>query len=468
MRCQNCGADLDHGVEFCRECGSKVNRKIFCRECGEEVTLGIRFCSNCGSDMSIVERFATKGDEHGTTASNYNTRLAGEKNVNRTTQRKYQSKKMPNANMGDFIQKQAKNNKTIVFIAIVAGVVILLIGLISLVGGKIKKAKNSMDIIPTFTSTQTSDFTIELNSQYAYMSDEWNVYIAEAVTDSVIKIERWNKTSSSDKKVKLRDGVGSFKINDSENGFAWVDDEHTAFTFRLKDKNNSRVKGQTVVFTININEDDKNKGSDYNPQIACYSYQNDDWHNYRAIPLTDDLVKIETWSRGSSIGKFLFGYDMCVLNTNSADTDFEMNSDKTAFTVTIIDQDNDYYWKEKKFVSFTLEDSDYQYPNVWSYRDSNIAHEGEIAISTGASTYKYKDYHEVQSMLESEGLTNISTIILYDIIWGWTAEGEVDCVSIDGDDSFNAGDIFKAEAPVVITYHMKYEDNPDNTSMDVQ
>ena len=50
MKCQNCGADLEQGVSFCRECGSKVITKTFCRECGTELLPGAKFCSSCGAD----------------------------------------------------------------------------------------------------------------------------------------------------------------------------------------------------------------------------------------------------------------------------------------------------------------------------------------------------------------------------------------------------------------------------------
>lgn len=86
--------------------------------------------------------------------------------------------------------------------------------------------------------------------------------------------------------------------------------------------------------------------------------------------------------------------------------------------------------------------------------------DGEIMLSSSASAYKYKNYLDVQKDLESMGFTNISTAILYDIVWGWTSEGEVANVSIDGKTDFIRGDIFAMDVPVVITYHMPENADP--------
>ena len=68
---------------------------------------------------------------------------------------------------------------------------------------------------------------------------------------------------------------------------------------------------------------------------------------------------------------------------------------------------------------------------------------------------------EVQKELSDAGFTNISFEILYDIVIGWTDEGEIDSISIDGKTDFEKGDIFKKDVPIVITYHMMEEDDPN-------
>lgn len=305
--------------------------------------------------------------------------------------------------------------------------------------------------------------SITKGTEYAYMTDEWNVYIATAISSNIIKVENWSKTMSSSKSVSHDYDVGTFKISDSENGFAWVDDEHTTFVLTFKDKNNGDFKkGGTATFTINISDSDKNKGSDYSEDIACFSYQNDDWHLYRAIPLTETLIKIETWYRSSSADTFLFGYDLRLIDTTSGDTDFEWtDNERTSFSITMKDEENKYEWKKETFVVFILENEDYTHFDVKSYLGKWEVGDEEAAVPASASDYKYNNYQDVQKDLEDAGFTNITTEILYDIVWGWTEEGEVKSVSIDGRVDYDKGEVFKKDAPIVITYHMKEEGDPN-------
>lgn len=87
--------------------------------------------------------------------------------------------------------------------------------------------------------------------------------------------------------------------------------------------------------------------------------------------------------------------------------------------------------------------------------------EDEVAMPLSASSYKYQNYVDVQTELSEAGFTNISFEILYDIELGWTEEGEVDSVSVDGNAEFEQGDIFKKDIAIVIAYHMPEEDDPN-------
>ena len=57
MKCQKCGAELEEGALFCKDCGAKVEfQKIrFCRDCGAEIVEGSRFCSKCGADLRAID-----------------------------------------------------------------------------------------------------------------------------------------------------------------------------------------------------------------------------------------------------------------------------------------------------------------------------------------------------------------------------------------------------------------------------
>ena len=56
MKCQNCGAEIKDGVQFCRECGSKIMpvRIRYCRECGSALPNEAKFCPNCGASRDAA------------------------------------------------------------------------------------------------------------------------------------------------------------------------------------------------------------------------------------------------------------------------------------------------------------------------------------------------------------------------------------------------------------------------------
>lgn len=207
------------------------------------------------------------------------------------------------------------------------------------------------------TSTDEYDYstnTIKKSSVYTYGHDEWGLYCATAISDSTISIERWGKHLSSEKSFDKEYEVGAFKITDAQYKFTWIDEEQTAFSFTLKDKRDGDFKkSKNIVFTILGTDSDTNKGTNHNAKGVCYSYQNDDWHLYRAIPLTDQVIKIECWYRSMAVGSFHYGYDICVINLNNTDTDFEwMDEEHTSFTISIQDKENGNL-RKSTFVTFT-------------------------------------------------------------------------------------------------------------------
>ena len=87
--------------------------------------------------------------------------------------------------------------------------------------------------------------------------------------------------------------------------------------------------------------------------------------------------------------------------------------------------------------------------------------ENEAYVPCAEDACYDKNYQEILSTFKDAGFTNIKTEILYDIVWGFTEEGAVESVSINGNENFKKGDIFLKDAPIVITYHMKEEDDPN-------
>ena len=94
----------------------------------------------------------------------------------------------------------------------------------------------------------------------------------------------------------------------------------------------------------------------------------------------------------------------------------------------------------------------------------NAAGENEAIIPSSASSCKYENYSDIETLFKNAGFTNITTKIQYDIVWGITKEGEVASVSVDGKTDFVRGNVFPKDAPVVITYHMKASDDPNKQS----
>lgn len=91
--------------------------------------------------------------------------------------------------------------------------------------------------------------------------------------------------------------------------------------------------------------------------------------------------------------------------------------------------------------------------------------DGQVKLDVPASEYEYKIYTDVEAALKKIGFTNIKHEVLYDIYWGLTSDGEVDSVSIAGKKDFNRGDVFPADAEIIITYHMPEDADPSYIKM---
>lgn len=86
--------------------------------------------------------------------------------------------------------------------------------------------------------------------------------------------------------------------------------------------------------------------------------------------------------------------------------------------------------------------------------------ENEAMIPANASNWSLKNYKDVESAFKDAGFTNVLTVPLYDIVWGWTEEGEIEKVSVNGKSEFKRGEIFPKDVEIVITYHLKERDKP--------
>ena len=91
--------------------------------------------------------------------------------------------------------------------------------------------------------------------------------------------------------------------------------------------------------------------------------------------------------------------------------------------------------------------------------------ENEAKMPASSIDLKYDNYKDVEIVLKEAGFKNVKMKIIYDIIWGWTEEGEVESVSVSGTKSFDKGDIFEKDVEIIITYHMKYADDPNRPTV---
>lgn len=94
----------------------------------------------------------------------------------------------------------------------------------------------------------------------------------------------------------------------------------------------------------------------------------------------------------------------------------------------------------------------------------NPLEENQVKMTCDVYSFVGIDYKEVMALFENSGFTNVKSEAVYDIKYGVTLEESCADVTIDGSDSFKAGDIFEKDVPVIVYYHMKEEDEKKEAS----
>jgi len=82
------------------------------------------------------------------------------------------------------------------------------------------------------------------------------------------------------------------------------------------------------------------------------------------------------------------------------------------------------------------------------------SHKGEAKTPSDANTQEGRDYHDVKKDFKKAGFKNIKLKKHKDLVTGWvTKDGEVESISVDGDDDFSSGTWYPSNTKVIITYH---------------
>ena len=433
MKCIKCGAPLQKGVLFCRECGTKVlpRKKLFCRECGNKLASNDRFCKNCGAKVSVIDDLneAVKAQTKATSKASSKTPPFISKTINKNTQKAdneavHKTDSKANDQAGSVMQKGIdENNFFYRFVNFMGpGATkrysqLQIIGISSLIGVGAIFFFMIMLAVALSGSSKTSEvseeaevvthYTLPQGQSYAFMSDADDVYYARAVSDSLLKVEHWDKSFFGG--FSYAEDIGTYDINDNENGFYWLDNSETAFGLIFKDLYNSELSSSDPrIFTINTRGEDDYNGTNYDENITCYSYQSDEYHLYRGIPLSNQSMKIECWSKTFSIGTFDPEYDWQVFNTDGNGLDFKWtDKDKSSFTITAKDSQNSTYWGSEKLVVFEKENRDAQFTSVRDYLDriDTVQNDTPTVSDTQAEVTREIEPIEEESVAEDETAT---------------------------------------------------------------
>lgn len=233
----------------------------------------------------------------------------------------------------------------------------------------------SNDIVPFLVSERTaSDALTQQNTPKSFtcLYDPWDLYKAVMISNQVIKIEKWHRWNLTvDEFTYKKDLCVYNTVNDSS--FHWLDDNHFAFSVVLQDDDNRNLEPNSVAcFSAEL--DDLSHHS-------IYSYMFNAFHLYKAIQLSESIVKIEKWYRPNYItGVFTHDYDMGVYNTKTDSSFRWIDDDHSAFTIVLQDDDNSFL-EPNSIVGFALETGDLADHVTYSFLfDARNLYKG-IAIS---------------------------------------------------------------------------------------
>ena len=110
------------------------------------------------------------------------------------------------------------------------------------------------------------------------------------------------------------------------------------------------------------------------------------------------------------------------------------------------------------------DDTDFEKDKKYPYDTEIIVRYHAIApVSSPVSSKEIKkqNYHEVQTQFKEAGFVNISLEPIYDLALGWfVSDGEIESITVNGEDEFYKGEEFRPDDAVVIKYHTLKKNKP--------
>ena len=202
-----------------------------------------------------------------------------------------------------------------------------------------------------FKLVEENGKTVDINGQiYTFMPDDWTLYTAVNVSNDIIKITEWSKNIGEEQQMEYKKDLGTYKTDGSDDTIEWLDDSHTSFSIKLKKNDNDKLR--KAMFYTNTCNAGEIRAASYTKGAKCYAYSFDKWHYYVAVPVKEDLMKIECWGKDYFNYSVEFDHDLMVVDPKANDVGFEwINDEKSSFAITTHDEGY-AEWSEDKLVVF--------------------------------------------------------------------------------------------------------------------
>lgn len=237
------------------------------------------------------------------------------------------------------------------------------------VNEKVAENKEEATTMQTDVSEPISEDSKEVSEEseniingtaYVFLFDRWDLYIATPVAGKVMKLEHWSRfMADQETPFKLQEDMGMIKTDDEK--FSWLDESHTSFEYPVENDIKERKSEYPCRFTV-YEGDIPFIGNKEIVESNSFGFQYDRWDTYFASEVSENVVKIECWTRfiADDQTPFTYSYDVCTINTNNAEYDFEwLDDNHTGFIVKLDDKDNVHWNEGPKECLFTNDVSKY-------------------------------------------------------------------------------------------------------------